>query len=171
MFNPPKTPGLDKVPFYSPFASEITIWRVTFHTHSPFGEQRIQSQIQFFFLFLFPLFSFFQLLIYSSLLFSLFNWPHLKRLIHTYYNSFYLGYDGRNKKTKAMASKIWKRRVQLLISSPFGALILKTFYRPEDKARQDNESEGKIRKVKARQDSAMQRKASQGMFFERTLLF
>ena len=33
--------GLEKGPFYSPFASEITIWRVTFHTLSPFGERRI----------------------------------------------------------------------------------------------------------------------------------
>ena len=140
-------------------ASSLAIWRA----------KNLESDSDFFFFF--PIFYSFYFCIHSILLFSLFYWPHLKRLTHINYSSFSLGYDGRNKKTKAMASKIWKRRVQLLVSSPFGALILKTFYRPEDKARQDNESEGKIRKVKARQDSAMQRKASQGMFFERTLLF
>ena len=30
-----------------------------------------------------------------------------------------------------MASEIWKWRVKFLVSSPFGALIQKTLYRPE----------------------------------------
>ena len=50
----PLHPGLEKVPFYSPFAIEITSWRVTFQTQSPFGEQRIKSQIQIFAFFFFP---------------------------------------------------------------------------------------------------------------------
>ena len=53
-----------------------------------------------------------------------------KRLIHTNYSSFSLGYHGRNKQTKGMASEIWKWQVQFLVGSPFGALILKTLHRP-----------------------------------------
>ena len=103
----------------------------------PFGEKLFaltrylvskEFRVRFGFFF-FLIFSF-HLLIHSFLLFSLFNWPHLKRLIQTNYRSFSFGYDGRKKQTKGMASEIWKWRVQFLISSPFGALILKTVYRP-----------------------------------------
>ena len=100
MSHPLYQSGLEKVPFYSPFASEIIIWRVTFHTHSPFGEKRIYSQIQIFGVFFLHIFSSFHILIHSILLFSLFNWPHLKRLIHTNYSSFSLGYDRRNKQSE-----------------------------------------------------------------------
>ena len=49
---------------------------------------------------------------------------------HANYSSFSLGYDGINKQKKGKGSEIWKWRVKFLVGSPFGALILKTLYRP-----------------------------------------